>query len=174
MGRKCKCTICKAELNTDTAFLWTHRTEKTEKRFYYCSEEEYMNYIKIKAIENDRKRRMNDCINNIIGYINKNTLLFSAEKEWLNVDYALEAIENNALWISDLLRRKGFDMWSNEYNLIKYLSAVINNNLKNWINEIKQTMELEEYKSGVVDVNHEEHKAKSFQKRKNKCLDDFE
>lgn len=42
MARKCKCKICKADLTTDTAFLFEYTTEggnKTKK--YYCNEDEY-------------------------------------------------------------------------------------------------------------------------------------
>lgn len=183
MGRKCKCTICKAELNTDTAYTWIHYPDKPgskPKKFYYCSESEYLNYIIKKNKEKSDKIKINEVINNIIGYENKNTLLFAQERKWISIPDAIEVIENHSELISKILSDKGFTYdaihidYSSQYRFIKYLSAVINNNLEVWISDLNHERELQEFRESKPTPEHDEYKAKSFQRRKRKCLDDYD
>ena len=76
MARKCKCQICKKQLNTDIAY----KIIKNNKNLYYCSKEEYDNNIK----EQEIKRSCLDYIAN-----NENN------SEFGKVRYIFTIIQNN-------------------------------------------------------------------------------
>lgn len=173
MGRRCKCTICKAELNTDTAYLWTHYTAKTTKKFYFCSEKEFIDYTKEKALSADRKKRVNCAINEILGYVHSNSMLFKSEDEWSKNEDVVQAIEVHVSDLYKLMSYKGFDIHSVPFHVYKYLSAVINNNLTAWVSEIQMKREIDAGYDKLT-IEHSEYKAKSHQKRTKKCLDDYE
>lgn len=173
MGRKCKCTVCKADLNTDTAYLWIHKTEKTEKRFYFCSEEEFIKCATEKALAASRKNRVHEAINDILGYEHKNSMIFKCEAEWSKDEDVVQAIESHVSYMNELMFYKGFCIDSDAFRVYKYLSTVINNNLNAWVSEIQ----LQNKCDDIIDkrvIERSDYKPKSHQKRTRKCLDDYD
>lgn len=174
MGRACKCCVCGEKLNTDTAFTWNHVTKGGNiKRFFFCSEDEYINQTVQIAMADARKSRLHNAINNILGYAHSNSMLFAQEKQWSEDDDIVTAIENHVDKIAGIMSYKGFDITSDSYRVYRYLSAIINNNINEWVSEVKALRDNEKSLEERV-VEHESYKAKSHQKRTRKCLDDYD
>ncbi len=81
MSRKCKCKICNKELTTDKAYKITRINNKTNKKtnMYYCSKEEYNNYIK------DKEDKM-DCIDYIVDLLKLDFNLPVLKKELKEIE----------------------------------------------------------------------------------------
>lgn len=167
---KCKCIICKKELNTTEAYCYEKLVGDKAKRFYFCSESEAKEYYaKIEQSKIDM-RFMDETINYIIGYENKNTLLFGEEKKWLKDKNNIRAIDNNKEWLRNIMSSKGFN---SEYAMIKYLTTVINNNLTDWVEKVIADNKVEEYlETGETISGYEEVKP-VHRKSKRRCLADY-
>lgn len=174
MGRACKCTVCGSKLNTDTAFVFNHITKGgNTQRFFFCNEQEYIDQrVKI-AMANGRVIRVNEAIDAILGYDHNNSMLFAQEKKWSKDNNMVLVIESHVEELAELMKYKGFDISSDGFHVYKYLSAVINNNMNKWLSELQLSIEAQESLESRV-AEHEEVKTKSFQRRKNRCLDDFD
>ena len=121
MGRRCKCKLCGAELNTDTAYRGT-----TDKgcQFYCCSESEY------NADLMDKAARINviEYTYQIIGRTDNGALYKEIEawhkfSSWRKIEHYLE---QNVDYINSQMNGKTF---SNIYNKIRYMSAIVKNSI---------------------------------------------
>ena len=167
MPRKVKCMICKKSIDIDKAYVAEIKIGKDNKttKKYSCAKEEYDNYNEEKTRKKIREKRMSEVINRIINRENKNTLLFQKEREWISVPFALEAIENNEDYITRIIQNKAFN---SEYAELRYLSAVIDNNLNDWIAKIKIEIEnnMRTIEKSTTNIEFYETKKTSRKKRR--------
>lgn len=141
MGRKCKCKVCKAELNTDMAY---RVGEIGKKPRYYCSEIEYK---KEEAVRQTRIK-LNELEREYLGDT-YNTAICKEEKMWGgDFEKVISFIENN---------RSSFDrmntiVFQSEYAKIRYFSAIIKNGINDYVyakpqQEIKELKDFEFYEN---------------------------
>lgn len=127
MGRPAKCRICGETLDTTIAY----KMILNGKPAYYCSKEEYDNYVAGKEKAKQDKAKVIQLITEIFGYNVQNTLLYAEQKKWLQLaDNAKIAsyLEENKENISRIMNKN----FSSEYGSIKYFSAILCNNLKDF------------------------------------------
>lgn len=160
----CKCVACGKKLLTTQAYSMP----KGSKNQYFCSEQEYKEYTQKKIFAVRDERRLFEVCEYILGHHTTNFTLRKYVKEWISEPYAVDVIDEHKDEVYDLLSRKYFD---NEYVAIKYLQAVINNNLYDWTKEYKDCLEA---KKPIKTNPDDMYLSKGFQKRKNKCLADFD
>ena len=178
MGRKCKCTICKKELDSDVAYVIERMVnpkdknkEPTKKRFYFCNQKEYEAAEAEKEKIRNKKNRIYNIINFIMGYECKNTIMFQYEQNLAkeeNSDIILEIHQNE---LRETLKWRGFSADTPEYNVIKYLSAVINNKYYDWNNQYKRQLLSPVNTTTPTELMLE---STGHRKRKRTCLDDYE
>lgn len=170
--RKVKCCCCQEVLPINEAYRVEKRTKTGKiKRFYFCSQEEYE--------ETERKTRqfladkliINNTINEIIGYENKNTVMFGEEIKWCKTPYAVDAIVGHMDYIRQAVAGKIFN---SEYCLIRYLSTVINNNLENWIEQVKVDNAINEWLENKETVVDDDVKLIRRTSKKRHCLKDYD
>lgn len=152
-----KCQVCKTSLDREKAYKVT--VGKVNK--YYCNEDEYKNI----QIKKELKDNIYKIIFNCFGRKITNTILYKEITELENV-YGLEKIYNyvleNSEYISGVLSSKGF---SSEYAQIRYFTAILKNNLADFVFENDQL-------NKVITVDVEINKFKT--KRRRKPLVEFE
>lgn len=158
MARKCRCKICGTTLTVDKAYKVT----VGGKNKYYCSEQEYNEYV----FEANEKERCYDVITDML-----NTVLLTPNQKRMINDirryYSYEVIirtfkscEKNIRWF---VENKADSMTS--FNADKYLVTIILNEInrvnKEYLDEQKAIEELfkkEAKYDDVVDVSNREVK----------------
>lgn len=130
MGRKAKCRACGAELDTATAFkLIEHDTNDKEKRFYYCSRDEYLEYEEEKRKAWDNKNKFYQLFCNILGVSGITNTALWKEKAEINKVFSDEVIigylEENKDWITNTVGR----LDGNIYGKIRYVGTILRNKL---------------------------------------------
>lgn len=139
---KCKCRACGEILDTETAYA----VLVNKKRSYYCDEEEYNTYKankrSIQKVAGTSKQqidkdRMYWLICDIIGRKEIiNTALWSERKIWSTIatdEIIATYLEQNKDYLSDTISR----IEDKEFNRIRYLSAIIKNNIGDFIQNVK-------------------------------------
>lgn len=123
MSRKCKCKICKKELTTDNAYLVV---DEKDKRNYYCTKEEYDEYIKEINNKNKCEKYITDILN--VPFL---TPMFKKELNKLRKYYSYQIIQrtfkdnlSNIRWFLD---NKAGD---NDYANMRYIVSIILNNIQ--------------------------------------------
>lgn len=127
---RCKCQICKAELDSKTAFKVT---DKNGKNKYYCSEIEYDAEEQRKKKVAEDKEKVYRLICNIMGESEIiNTILF---KEWVIWNKVADNekigkyLEENREYLTSAIAR----LQSSEFARIRYLSAIIKDRIKGFV-----------------------------------------
>lgn len=117
------CQICKKKIERDSAYKIT--TEKGNK--YYCSQAEYDAMQKEKADKDAIYAEIVD----IFGYKIQNSALFKEWKCWNELasnEKILSYIQENKDYIKGAVGKLN----STEYARIRYMSAILKNNLKDY------------------------------------------
>ena len=151
MARKAKCRICGTELNTDTAYkIISYDTNNTPKTAYYCSKEEYEKDEAEKKKAAEDKDKVYRAICEIMGKKEIiNTALWKEKLEW-NKAFADEVIAQYLSENKDYLTSVISRLEDKEYNRIRYLSAV----LKNQLGDFKQKVVEQETNRPKVKVDN--------------------
>lgn len=148
----CKCRICGKKLNTETAY----KVVVKNKNKYYCSEEEYNNYMQQReyneALVEDIKKTL--CCIMDVGFLG-NTFIYKEWEEWKKIA-PNEVILNYLTENKEFLCGKLKILAGNEYGRIKYLSTVIKNNLSDYQNQAP-SITIENH---IKDVSIDEYIAK--------------
>lgn len=168
------CRACKTKIDRDLAF-------KVGERSYYCSEKEYLSHLKDKK-ENKKKdtksnkpkkKTRKDVLNlvfELFGYEVTNSAL-SNELRALSKIYTYDGvytyIHGNFKFLDKTINGRDFDK---EYGKIRYFSAIIKNNIVDYLNIKKDEIE-EEY---VKDIEYDIPEVKYKEKHKRRALYDIE
>lgn len=142
MARKVKCRYCGEQIDVNTAFAVKHG----KSNWYYCNEEH--SNLKLPRDE------LYEQLNAIFGKIVTHTVLYK-EFDYLGSIYGYELmlayIKQEYQYLCMVMSRD----FSNDYNRIRYLSAIFKNHLgdfevpKEEIKEIKKEVEVEFYENKV-------------------------
>ena len=131
---KCKCQICKTELDTKTAYKIL---DKNNKNKYYCSQFEFETEEARKKKAQEDKDKVYHLICDVMGEKEIiNTALWKEWQVWLKVADNMKIaqyLEENKDYLTSVITR----LESSEYAKIRYLSAII----KNKISEFKPKVE---------------------------------
>lgn len=130
LGRKAKCRACGKELDTTTAFkLIEYDTNDKEKRFYYCSRDEYKEDEAKKEKAAADKDKVYRLICDIIGRSEiLNTALWKEKAIWNKVstdEVIAQYLEENKIYLTSAISR----LEDKEFNRIRYLSTILKNSL---------------------------------------------
>ena len=161
------CKICRKKIEKDTAYKITTVSPTTGKKTntYYCSEEEYQAEEDRKKKYKEDKDRVYYLICDMFGYEIQNTQFFDEWKCWNKLKSNAEIykyLRENEERLQQICD-KSFD---NEYQRIRYFSAV----LKNSLADFKPKVEKVETPKPVVQEYYEtKYKSKGRQ-----ALEDFE
>lgn len=144
MGRSVSCKLCKTKGDSDTFY---RVTDEKGKRSYYCSLEEYDNFINEKVKREILiKYLAEDVLNYEEGQIVPPVMLKKIKE--LNGFYDHEVIhqcfieqrENIQYWI-------GVKEFTNEFNKVSYIMRIIENNINDtfekWKHKKKQQLKME-------------------------------
>lgn len=145
---RCKCQICKTELDTKTAYKIV---DKNNKNKYYCSQSEFeAEEVRKKKTQED-KDRVYYLICDIMGEKEIiNTALWKEWQVWNKVANNVKIgqyLEENKEYLTSVISR----LQSSEYARIRYLSTII----KNKINEFKPRVEVQKPKVVVEETIYE-------------------
>lgn len=156
---RCKCQICKAELDTKMAYKIV---DKNNKNKYYCSQSEFeAEEIRKKKAQED-KDRVYYLICDIMGEKEIiNTALWKEWQVWNKVANNVKIgqyLEENKDYLTSVIAR----LQSSQYAKIRYLSTII----KNKINEFKSKVEVVEKPKVVVEETIYEVPTQSLNKRR--------
>ena len=171
MGRKAKCRACGTELDTETAFkLIEHDTNDKEKRFYYCSRDEYLEHEEKKRKDWDNKNKFYTLFCNILGVSGITNTALWKEKAEINKVFSDEDIigylEENKDWITNTVNK----LDGNIYGKIRYVSTI----LKNKLGDYKPKMEIKEAEKPKVKVDESFYEISSSAHNKRRSLADLE
>lgn len=150
MARKCTCKLCKNKLTTDVAYKIINGKTNT----YYCSQEEYENFIK----DGEKK---NSCFETIAAIMQIPVVTPVMKKEvnklnnyydYIVIERTFKECENNIRWF---LNNKDN---SSEYGKTKYIITVVSNNInavqKKYIQELKELERLfHKQENNNIDVD---------------------
>lgn len=155
-----KCQCCGTMVDRKTAY----KVETKSKNMYYCSEQEYIRMITAKAEIQKTEHEIMQMIYEIFGYEIKNTILFNELREirktfTLNILY--HYMIDNYQEIGNYMSTKAF---KNEYNKVRYFSAILKNNLGDY-----RIPEEQPVKESSADFETMKYKPKT----KRKCLADY-
>ena len=97
---------------------------------YYCNEQEYNEIISARQMKDDTY----ECINKIFGYVVTNTAIFkeiNALVKNYNYSLILSYLQENFDYLYEVMHRD----FEKEYGKIRYFSAILNNNLRDYKKE---------------------------------------
>lgn len=151
-----KCRICGKKIEKKEAF----KVVINSKNHYYCNESEYENYKN----EQDNQSHIIEIINEIFGHVIHSTALYKEiqnTKKCYGSNKTLHYLIDNKDNLTYIISRKTF---ANEYNAIRYLFAILHNNLPwyQYTDEVQKTVE--------IDTTQQKYK----QHKKRKALIDYE
>ena len=137
---RAKCRICGESLDTKTAYLVvTVDKNKKIKKAYYCSQEEYETDTKKKEKIAEHKDNVYRLICEIIERKEiTNTALFAEWKIWNKVadnEKIGQYLDENKTYLCSIIAK----LEDKEFNRIRYLSAILKNNLGDFKPEAKET-----------------------------------
>jgi YHS domain-containing protein len=136
MARKCKCQICSKELTNDKAF----KVEINGRRKYYCSEEEYNDYVK----QQDERQHCLDIVAKYMRlkfatpYIQKEINKLKEYYDYIVIEKCFKENESTISWFLDNNDN------SSEFGKCRYVFTIIQNNINK--TDKKHKKELEEMK----------------------------
>jgi len=168
VARKAKCRACGKELDTTTAFkLISYDTNDKEKRFYYCSRDEYKEDEKAKEKAAADKDKVYRLICDIIGRDEiLNSILWKEKAIWNKVaadEVIAQYLEESKIYLTGVISK----LEDKEFNRIRYLSAII----KNSIGDYKPKVIIKETTFPIIQDEHYETK---FKLKSRVGFEDFE
>ena len=168
---RAKCRICKASLDTNTAYLVITKDSKgKDKKAYYCNEAEYKVEEQRKEKAYTDKDKAYRCICNIIG--REEIINSSLWKEWavwnkVATDEVIgKYLEANIYYLKDVISK----LDDVEYNRIRYLSAI----LKNKLGDFKPKEKAKEIEKPKVKVEETFYQTSTTRNNKRRSLADLE
>lgn len=167
MSRKAKCRACGTELDTATAFkLIEHDTNDKEKRFYFCSKDEYLAHEEKKRKDWDNKNKFYQLFCDILGVSGITNTALWKEKAEINKVFSDEDIigylEENKDWITNTVNK----LDGNIYGKIRYVSTILKNSLENFKPIVKVDKN--------IPIMSEEHYETKFKPKIRVGLEDLE
>lgn len=149
---RCKCKICGAILDTQTAY----KVVVKDHNKFYCSQEEYETYTEEKKKARQLEKDIKDILCDIFGtQIIFNTLIFKEWQDWKKIasnEIILRYLQEN----EHMLHNKIIGVKNAEFNRIKYFSTVLKNSLGDFKNKTTVTRKIknitiEEYVAKYLD-----------------------
>ena len=167
MARKAKCRACGTELDTETAFkLIEHDTNDKEKRFYFCSRDEYLAHEEKKRKDLDNKNKFYQLFCDILGVSGITNTALWKEKAEINKVFSDENIigylEENKDWITNTVNK----LDGNIYGKIRYVSTILKNSLEDFKPIVKADKN--------IPIMSEEHYETKFKPKIRVGLEDLE
>lgn len=171
-GRPPHCKICGRKLDAGTAYkVTTYNSKGTPSNAFYCSQEEYEGKAVVKTTDKKQsdpyKGKAYSIICNIIGRSTiKNTALW---KEWAlwnqetSNDVIAKYLEENQEYLSGVISR----LDNVEFARIRYLSAILKNNLRDYKLKVKPSPQ-------PIIMSQDEHYQTKFKCRPRVALEDLE
>ena len=154
---RAKCRVCGTPLDTNTAY----KVVTNNKNAYYCSNEEYEKDKRKKEKVTQDKDRVYRLVCDIISRNEiTNTALFSEWKFWNSVadnEKIGRYLDENKEFLYNTIAR----IENKEFNRIRYLSAILKNNLGDYNPKIND----KEFVESKVQDEHYETKFKLKQRR---------
>lgn len=174
---KCKCQICNAEIDTNTAYLYREyqRCDKDGnplfnknetpkmKREYCCNKSEYDDYIKLKAEQKAAEDEMWELVKEYVGDTYNDTL-FMERAKWGDARKVCRLIKEQKNKF-DFMKTKNFDRIKGK---IMYFSAIVKNN----IDDLPDETVIEEVRNPEPVINMEFYNNKRKTKLRKGLLDD--
>lgn len=162
------CKICKTKIDKEGSFCYLHITKSGKlQRKYYCNREEFhKNHME--KVYYDRTRRR---VDKILGYVcisnQKNKMITNLYEVGFDRKDVLDCMINYQSDIVKWLELKNID---NEYQKLRYIFTVIENNIKDFskYNKEKPVMkkEVEIEDNDVYEVNNTNiHRRRSLKDR---------
>jgi hypothetical protein len=167
---KAKCLVCGAQLDTAMAhrveIIVNKRTGEKELKYRYCcSEAEYLAEQERKRKYKEDKDKVYYLICDMFGYEIQNTKLFDEWAIWNKLksnEIIYKYLRENETYLQQICDRP----YNNEYQKIRYFSAV----LKNSLHDYQPRVEVVKTQPVVIEEHYEtKYKAKGRQ-----ALEDFE
>lgn len=131
---RCKCQICKAELDSKTAFKVT---DKKGKNKYFCSQSEFETEEARKKKIKEDKNKVYYLICDMFGYEIQNTKFFDEWAQWNKLksnENIYKYLRENESYLQQICDRS-FDT---EYQRIRYFSAVLKNSLRDFKPKVEE------------------------------------
>lgn len=169
------CKACKEKIDRDLAY-------QVGTRSYYCSEAEYLSYLKNKKKNKSEKKSKKktkketlSLIFEVFEYEVTNTLLTNELKELAKIytyDNIYSYIQDNFDYLNKTLNGKRFD---NEWRKIKYFSVIVKNHIKDYLETKKEAIKNTEYIKNIeydipeVKYKNIRNKIKYIKMRVMKC-----
>lgn len=161
---RAKCKICGTSLVTDSAYKVT---DKNGKNKYYCSQSEFeAEETRKKKREEDRNKVYN-LICDMFGYEIQNTQFFAEWTLWNKLksdEIIYKYLRENETYLQQICDKS----FNNEYQKIRYFSAVLKNSLR----DFKPKAEVVDKPKIVVDETIYDVQTQTLNKRRS--LDDLE
>lgn len=150
MGRPPKCKCCGKQLDVNTAY----KVEGKNKNTYYCSKNEYESFIAKKANKQADKDKVNSLVCEIIERkAIVNTIYFSEKQLWNKVcsdEVIAQYLEENKDYLCSVVSR----LEDKEFNRIRYLSAILKNNLGDYKPKKEEPIVKIAIDETIYDVSH--------------------
>lgn len=159
---KCKCRICGTPHNTEDAY----KVVVNNKNQYYCSQAEYEEDLERKQKVKTDKDKVYNLICDMFGYEIINTQFFAEWTLWNKLksnEIIYKYLRENETYLQQICDKP----FNNEYQRIRYFSAVLKNSLRDF--KPKSEVVMEQPKVVVEESYETKYKAKIRQ-----ALEDFE
>ena len=174
MGRlvKCQAKNCNKKIDKDKAFTYYHYTKsgKLQKK-YYCNRDEFHKEHMDIVYYNRTRRRIDVTLGYICVSNQKNTMLMNLYKAGYKRKDVFDCLVH---YQDEIIRYMEFKNIDNEYQKLRYVFAVIENNIKDFskVNNSKKKIrksipEVEKYEEVKND-----YEVKTINKTKRKTLKD--
>ncbi len=159
---KCKCRICGTPHNTEDAY----KVVVNNKNQYYCSQAEYEEDLERKQKVKTDKDKVYNLICDMFGYEIINTQFFAEWTLWNKLksnEIIYKYLRENETYLQQICDKP----FNNEYQRIRYFSAVLKNSLRDYTPKVEVVVEQPKV---VVEESYEtKYKTKTRQ-----ALEDFE
>lgn len=161
---KCKCRICGTPHNTEDAY----KVVVNNKNQYYCSQAEYEEDLERKQKVKTDKDKVYNLICDMFGYEIINTQFFAEWTLWNKLksnEIIYKYLRENETYLQQICDKP----FNNEYQRIRYFSAVLKNSLRDYTPKVEVVVEQPKV---VVEETIYEAPTQSLNKRRS--LDDLE
>ena len=165
-----KCRYCKKELKRQNAYKVT----ENNKNIYYCNEDHYLLYekqLEKNRVQNIIKNKVFETIYEIFEEEQVTHTALYKEMNELDSIYGyrniLDYLNENKDMLSDIMSSKDF---KNEYAKIRYFSAILKNNMSDFI----KTSSLKKENNINREVEYEDVSNNFHRKKKKKSLEEYE
>ena len=176
MGRLVKCRVCNKQLDINDAIkAILYNSKGTPSNAFYCCEQHHDKGVKehkqkVKKIKETQivEDKVYYLICDIMGKkAILNSALFKERQVWKKAaseEVIAQYLEENKDYLTNVIAK----LDNIEYNRIRYLSAIIKNNLGDYKPEVKVA------KEKFIPVVQEEHYETKFKSKERKGFDDLE